>query len=193
MRELVGPRRALAQQRRCTGLVEGVDHHVLGQRGDGHQDVDFHRLANDRCDRQHGVGGLAQPAQAPADDFAYTFGDTQLSDLEVGGPHAVTLDQASRFDEREQDLLDEERVAFGFGPEQLRQLRDAEVHAVSGGVGHELSDAGHVQSAQSEALDGAITAQVSQDLAQRMAAIEVGVAVGTRPTSRRMGSGERTT
>ncbi len=53
--------------------------------------------------------------------------------------------------------------------------------AVSGGVCHELSDAGDVQSAQREALDSAITAQVSEDLAQRMAAIEVGVAIGNRP------------
>jgi hypothetical protein len=113
MGELIGPRRGLAQQRRRARLVEGVEHCVLAQLRDNDQHVEIDHRADDRCQRQHRVGGLAQTAQTATDDLAHPLGDGELRNLGVCRPSAVALGQTSGLDQAAEDLLHEEGVAVG--------------------------------------------------------------------------------
>ena len=95
MGELVGTRRRLADQRRRRGCVEGIEHRVFPEVRHGYEHVDVECRPDDRRQSEHGVGRLAQATETPADHLAHPLGDTELGDLEVGGPHAVALDDAS--------------------------------------------------------------------------------------------------
>ena len=77
----------------------------------------------------------------------------------------------------EQHLADEERVALGLGVHRLGQLQGLLVQIVSRGVLHELLDTLGVEAREVEPGHPALPTEVTQDVCEWTAAIEVRVAV----------------
>ena len=127
---------------------------------------------------EHRVARVGKRAEPLADDLLHAFGDADLVDAHVGSPHAVgVLVDRAAFGEAHEHLDREERVAAGLGVHRDRELARLLVELLARRAFDEVGDAVAVEAAQRDAIDAFGAAQVREQRAERMRAVDLGVAV----------------
>ncbi len=115
--------------------------------------------------------------QPTTDDFADALGDAEVTHGDVRGPAAVPLDEHAGLGEMAEHLTHEERVAFGLGVQGPGEIEPGLLEVVARGHRHEAGDLVAVEAVQVESLDPGLAAEVGERVRERMAAIEVRVAI----------------
>ena len=127
--------------------------------------------------REKVVGCFGQPRKASPNDIAHALGKTELGQRPIGGPYPVALEDRAGLREVGNDLLGEERVPVGLvvqcGDELRRRL-------VTGAIVEQRTDRLLLETAERHPLDARIASEVGEQLAQRMAAVDIGVTVGAQ-------------
>ena len=149
-------RLGLQQQARSDRGVEAVEGERIGLVGDRRDDAGLELRPRDGRDAQEVAGLRREPCDAPPDDVAHPVGDGVVDRPGLG--------------EMVYQLAHEERVALGL-------LTD--LPGERGVLGaHERDDVLAIEAADGHALDVLLAPQVGERGAERMLAVELGVAVG---------------
>ena len=173
-----GRARRLADQAELRRLVERVEQLVARRAARALDRREVERRADHRADREGLVHRVGQPGEPPADDLAHALGDAEVGDRARGGPApVVVLHDRAGLGEVAQHLTDEERVALGLGVQRRGEIPAALGELVTGDVRHEAGDLVLVEALEVEAVDAGLAPEVAEHVRERMAAVEVGVAV----------------
>ncbi len=153
------------------------EHLVLALAARPHDDVEIELASDDRRHSQHLVRHRAEAAEAPADHVTHALGNADAVDRDVDGPSAVALEQGARLREVSEHLDDEERIALGFVADRAGELEALGPRLVAGVLPEEVDDILGREAVQRAALRSIETAEVRQRVGQRVAPLDIGVAV----------------
>ena len=153
---------------RC--LFERLEQLLAGQLGQSVEHLDRERPADRGRHRHHAAGRRRQPRQAPLDRLPDAVGDAERGE----GSQAAPLGPVDRIrvDQVAQDLLDEERVAFGLAVKRVREMRRRRAPEPAGDHRRNLPA---VQAPEPQPLDRALAMQVRQHGRQRLAKLRLAV------------------
>ena len=155
--------------------VDRVERLVLFDAGDVGRDRQRERDLEQRAGREQPVRRVGEAREPAADHVADAGRDAEVGDRAREPPRAVLEAQLALFDEVQQRLAQEERVALGLGREHRRELLG---HRVLGDAFEHRRARRPVSSPDRATRVGSTSrCRIGQRLRERMAAIEVGLAV----------------
>ncbi len=166
----------LPHQSGLARLGQCLDHRGAVQGGQGAEHGHVELAADHRPQREQPVDGLGQAGEAAPDHLPYAVRNP--GDFSPERPPVSLLDQLARFDEVPQELAHEERAAVGLGIHGVGQGELAALQVVAGQGLHHGHGLAVGEAPQAEPLDAALPAQLGQQVGERMASADVGVAVG---------------
>ena len=139
------------------------------------RDVEAHRLREQRRHVQQPPRRLAEAAEAALDHLAHRVGNAHRLDRHRGAPAPALADQRPLFDQMQQHLANEERIAAGLPGDRGDQCR---WHLLVGDRCEQLLHGGRVEAGERDLLVARLARQRAEGVAQRMLAVDLDVAVG---------------
>ncbi len=183
---------ALDEHRGVDRRVEEVQQRVHADVGEAGEEVDVELAADHRGEAQDAQGFVAEAFDASADDVADTGREAELFELAGEGPAAVVaLDDPAGLAEVAEQLGGEERVPVGLAPHRVGEADPVVVEVVTRRGGEQLDELVVFEAAERDAGDVGFAVHVGQQLRERIAAGEVGVAEACRRSSRSSVSSKR--
>ena len=164
-----------ADELRRRRLVQRVEQRVLARRRHRGEFPERKDLAQRRRRSQCVHGRLRKPVEPPSDRLLHALRNGQLVRFLAAPAFAVAID-LTLLDQRLDDLLDEEGIAFGLAVERLREIirhvRDAEQRR------QQMTGIGAGQSRQRDPRAETLAVPFHQRSRQRMRAVEFDLAIG---------------